>query len=445
MLKTFRKGGIHPPENKLSAGNKIENADLPNQAVVLLSQHIGAPALPVVKKGDQVKTGTLIGQASGFVSANIHSPVSGTVIKIDTITDVSGYKKEAVFIDVQGDEWEQAIDRSETISDTCNLSGKEIIEKIKSCGIVGLGGATFPTHVKLSPPPGMKATILLINAVECEPYLTADHRLLLEKGKEILIGTKLLMKAANVDRAVIGIENNKADAIDHLKKLAADYPSIEICPLKVKYPQGSEKQLIDAIIKKQILSGGLPVSVGAIVQNAGTVFAVYEAVQKNKPLIERIVTVTGDSVTQPSNFRVRIGTPVNEIIKASGGIPENTAKIIFGGPMMGKAFSDTGIPVTKGCSGIVMIDRQKAFRKSPKPCIRCGKCIGVCPMGLEPVSLMNVSEFSLWEKAEELHIMDCIECGSCSYTCPSYRPLLDLIRLGKNRTGNIIRNRVVKK
>ena len=445
MLKTFRIGGIHPDENKLSAGKHIETAALPEQVAVMLSQHIGAPAQAVVSKGDTVKVGTLIAKAGGFVSANIHSPVSGTVTKIDTITDMSGYRKPAIFIQVEGDEWEDGIIRDESLQTECNLSPKEIIQKISDCGIVGMGGATFPTQVKLSPPPGMTATILIINAAECEPYLTSDHQLMLEKGDEILVGTQILMKAIQVDKAVIGIENNKRDAIESLTRLAKKYPGIEICPLKMKYPQGGEKQLIDAIIRRQVPSGGLPIATGAVVQNVGTAFAVYEAVQKNKPLFERIVTVTGKSLPAPSNFRVRIGTPIGQLIQAAGGLPEDTGKIISGGPMMGKAVINTEIPVTKGCSGVLLLRECEAIRKEMSNCIRCAKCIFVCPMGLQPNLLMNLSNHELWGKAENNHIMDCIECGSCSYTCPAYRPLLDYIRLGKGKVGNIIRSRAAKK
>ena len=351
MLKTFRIGGVHPPENKLSAGQVIINAELPKQAVVMLSQHIGAPAQAVVAKGDKVKVGTLLAQAGGFVSANIHSPVSGTVAKIDTAVDAAGYQRPAIFIDVEGDEWEESIDRSETLVKECKLDAKAIIDRIKECGIVGLGGATFPTHVKLLPPPGMKATTLIINGVECEPYLTSDHQLMMEKGEEILVGVEILRKAINVERAVIGIENNKPDAIKHMQELATNYPAIEICPLKVKYPQGGEKQLIDAIIRRQVPSGGLPIATGAVVQNVGTAFAVYEAVQKNKPLVERIVTVTGKSLAKPSNLRVRIGTPISQLIDMCGGLPLDTEKVISGGPMMGKAVVSTDMATTKGCSG----------------------------------------------------------------------------------------------
>ncbi|WP_270569284.1 electron transport complex subunit RsxC [Coprobacter secundus] len=445
MLKTFRIGGIHPDENKLSAGKCIETAAIPEQVAIMLSQHIGAPAQAIVAKGDHVKVGTLIAKAGGFVSANIHSPVSGTVTKIDSIIDTSGYSKPAIFIQVEGDEWEENIERNDCLKTECSLSPKEIIQKISECGIVGMGGATFPTHVKLSPPPGMVATILIINAAECEPYLTSDHQLILEKGEEILIGTKILMKAIQVNKAVIGIENNKQDAIELLTRLTIKYPGIEVCPLKMKYPQGGEKQLIDAIIRRQVPSGNLPIATGAVVQNIGTAFAVYEAVQKNKPLFERIVTVTGKSLNNPSNFKVRIGTPIGQLIQAAGGMPEDTGKIISGGPMMGKAVTNTDIPVTKGCSGVLLIRKNEAIRKEMSNCIRCAKCVFVCPMGLEPNLLMNLASHALWDKAENNHIMDCIECGSCSYTCPAYRPLLDYIRLGKGKVGNIIRSRAVKK
>lgn len=441
MLKTFRIGGIHPPENKLSSGKKITLLPVPKQVVIPLNQHIGAPAVAVVKKGDAIKVGTLLGKAGGFVSANIHSSVSGKVNKVDNALDSSGYRRPAVYIDVEGDEWEEGIDRSDTIIKECPLSSKEIIDKITEAGIVGLGGATFPTQVKLMPPPGNKAEILLINAAECEPYLTADHTLMLEKGEEVLIGISILMKAIQVNKAVIGIENNKKDAIAHLQKLSANFAGIEILPLKVQYPQGGEKQLIDAILRRQVKSGALPISVGAVVQNIGTSYAVYEAVQKNKPLVERVVTVTGKAIANPSNLRVRIGTPISDLIEAAGGLPEDTGKIIGGGPMMGKALMNTEVPVIKGTSGILLLTKKESARKPVYNCIRCAKCVAVCPMGLQPTQLMTTTEFSNWDLAEKLHITDCVECGSCSYTCPSNRPLLDYIRLGKGKVLGIIRSR----
>ena len=441
MLRTFRIGGIHPPENKLSAGKPVEVLPIPSQVVIPLGQHIGAPATATVKKGDEVKVGTIIAQAGGFVSANIHSSVSGKVLKIDNVYDSSGYPRPAVFINVEGDEWEEGIDRSPAIVKECNLDTKEIVAKISAAGIVGLGGATFPTHVKLSPPPGSKAEILIINAVECEPYLTSDHVLMLERGEEIMIGVSILMKAIQVNKAVIGVENNKKDAIAHLTKLAAAYPGIEVMPLKVQYPQGGEKQLIDAVIRKQVKSGALPISTGAVVQNVGTVFAVYEAVQKNKPLVERIVTITGKKLSRPSNYLVRIGTPIAALIEAAGGLPENTGKIIGGGPMMGRALLSPDVPVTKGSSGVLILDREEAVRKPMHDCIRCAKCVSVCPMGLNPAFLMRDTLFKSWETAEKGNVVDCIECGSCSFTCPANRPLLDYIRQAKKTVMGIQRAR----
>ncbi len=441
MLKTFRIGGIHPKENKFSAGKSIESIIIPSQVVVPLAQHIGAPCQPVVKRGDEVKVGTLLGKSVGFVSANIHSPVSGKVMKIDRALDASGYKREAVFIDVVGDEWEETIDKTDTLIRDCTLSQKEIIDKIFAAGIVGMGGATFPTHVKLTPPPGTKAEVLIINGVECEPYLTADHTLMMEKTEEIFVGIQLLMKAVKVNRAVIGIENNKPDAIKKFQQTAKSYPGIEVQPLKVQYPQGGEKQLIDAIIRKQIPSGALPISVGAVVQNVGTAFAVYEAIQKNKPLFERIVTVTGKEVTNPCNVLSRIGIPLRNLIEHAGGLPETTGKVVSGGPMMGKAIASIDIPVTKGTSGILIVPTLESRRKQMKDCIKCAKCVSICPMGLNPTVLMTLTEYEVWDKAEKEKITDCIECGSCSFTCPSDRPLLDYIRLGKGKVMGIMRAR----
>lgn len=441
MLKTFRIGGIHPKENKFSSGKSVETIPIPKQVVVPLAQHIGAPCQPVVKRGDLVKVGTLLGKSVGFVSANIHSPVSGKVKKIDKALDASGYKRDSVIIDVEGDEWEETINRTDTLERECSLSPKEIIEKISAAGIVGMGGATFPTHVKLTPPPGTKAEVLIINGVECEPYLTADHTIMMQKSEEILIGIQLLMKAVSVNKAVIGIENNKPDAIKRFQKLVNSYKGISVQPLKVKYPQGGEKQLIDAVIGRQVPSGALPISVGAVVQNAGTAFAVYEAVQKNKPLIERVVTVTGKDLENPCNVLSRIGIPLSSLIDYAGGLPETTGKVISGGPMMGKAVGNIDIPVTKGTSGVLIVPTLEARRNQMKDCIKCAKCVSICPMGINPTLLMTLTEYEQWDRAEKERITDCIECGSCSFTCPSDRPLLDYIRLGKGKVMGIIRSR----
>lgn len=444
-MKTFSIGGIHPKENKFSAGKKIIEMTLPQQVVIPLAHYIGAPSEAIVKKGDLVKAGQLIGKANGFISANVHSSVSGKVNKIDVQLDASGYKRPSVFIDVEGDEWMENIDRSSTIIRECLLPKEEILKKIQDAGIVGLGGATFPAHVKLSPPPGKKADVLIINAVECEPYLTCDHQLMLEKGEEIIVGITIIMKVLDVKRAVIGIENNKPDAIAHLSKIASQYKGIEVVALKVQYPQGGEKQLIDAVIGRQVPSGALPIEVGAVVQNVGTTFAIYEAVQKNKPLFERVMTVTGKSATQPANYRVRIGTLLSEVVTLAGGVPEGTGKIIGGGPMMGRSLMNLNVPMAKGSAGILFMPDEESVRKPMKNCIRCTKCVSVCPMGLEPFLLMNQSERNMWPEMEKERVMDCIECGSCSYTCPSNRPLLDYIRYGKTTVGGIIRSRAVKK
>ena len=445
MLKTFSIGGVHPHENKISAHQPIVVAEVPDKAIVLLSQHIGAPAKPIVAKGDVVKVGTKIAEPGGFVSAAIHSPVSGKISKIDTVVDASGYPKPAIFIDTEGDEWEESIDRSNTLVKECDLSSEEIVKKIADAGIVGLGGACFPTQVKLCPPPTFKAECIIINAVECEPYLTADHQLMLEHAEEIMVGVSILMKAVKVNKAFIGIENNKPDAIQLMSKVASSYAGIEVIPLKVKYPQGGEKQLIDAIISRQVAAGALPISTGAVVQNVGTVFAVYQAVQKNKPLFERIVSVTGKSLAKPSNFLARIGTPMKQLIDACGGLPEDTGKIIGGGPMMGKALVSADVPTVKGSSGILLMTRKEAKRGEVQPCIRCAKCVNACPMGLEPYLLATISAHKGFEKAEKEDIMSCIECGSCQFTCPSNRPILDYIRLGKGKVGAMIRARQAKK
>lgn len=414
---------------------------MPKTAIIPLAQHIGAPANAVVQKGDKVKVGQLIGEANGFVSANIHSSVSGTVSKVDLAVDVAGFKKPAVFIDVEGDEWLETIDRTDTLIEEIKDDAKTIIGKIKDAGIVGMGGATFPAHVKLAIPEEKKADFLIINGVECEPYLTADHRLMLEKSAELIVGVKILMKAIGVEKAYIGIEANKPDAISKLTDLCAKEQGIEVVPLKLKYPQGGEKQLINAISGREVPSGKLPIDAGAVVQNVGTAFAVYEAVQKNKPLIERIVTVTGDTVATPSNFRARIGTPVAELIAAAGGDVEKSGKIISGGPMMGKAMANLESTVTKGTSGILMLSEEKAVRPEAGPCIRCAKCVDACPMGLEPYLLMQYSQRQMWAEDEANHIMDCIECGCCIFSCPAKRPILDYVRLGKNTVGKIIRSR----
>lgn len=442
-VKTFPVGGVHPAENKFTAGKPIEKLPAPSEVIIPISQHIGAPAKPVVEQRDKVKVGQVIATSSGFVSANIHATISGTIAKIDKVMDSTGYKRDAIIIKAGKDEeeWAEGIDLSDTLVKDFSLGKDEIIKKVAEAGIVGLGGATFPSHVKLSVPKGRKAEYLILNGVECEPYLTADHRLMLEKGAEIIVGARLLMKALEVDKAIIGIENNKPDAIAAMTQLVAGESGITVQPLKVQYPQGGEKQLIKAALNREVPSGGLPIDVGVVVHNVGTAFAVYEAIQKNKPLIERVITVTGKDVKKPSNFLVRIGTPVSELVEAAGGLPENTGKVISGGPMMGKALNSLEIPVAKGTSGILLIPNEEAKRGRMKVCIRCSKCVDVCPMGLEPYLLMTLTQKEIFDRLETDKVLDCIECGSCSFTCPSDRPLLDYIRLGKKTVASLIRER----
>jgi Na+-translocating ferredoxin:NAD+ oxidoreductase subunit C len=442
-LKTFKLGGVHPPENKMSADVPIKELGLPKQVVIPLSQHLGAPAEPVVKKGDAVKVGSLIAQkGKSFISANIHSSVSGTVAKIDDVLDASGYRKPAIIIKVEGDEWEDSIDRSEELAKDCLLEPADILKRIEDMGIVGLGGATFPAHIKYMVGDDKKADTLVINGVECEPYLTSDHRIMLERADEIMVGIQIMMKAGKVDRAMIGIENNKPDAIQHLTEKAKNYPGIEVVPLKVQYPQGAEKQLIKALLNREIPSGKLPLDVGCIVNNVGTALAVYEAVQKNKPLIERVVTITGKKLKKTGNFLARIGIPATMLLEALGEeMPEDTTKIISGGPMMGKAVNSMDIPITKGTSGLILMDKSESERRAPANCIRCAKCVSVCPMGLEPYLLEKLAARENFEGCEAEAITDCIECGSCSYTCPSAIPLLDYIRYGKTTVMRIMRER----
>ena len=453
-IRTFSIGGIHPEENKLSNDATTQVAALPVQAIFPLSQHIGAPAKPVVAKGDKVKVGTMIAEAGGFVSAPIYSSVSGTVLKIDTAVDATGYRKPAIIINVDGDEWEESIDRSnklETVEEHPELTPEEIVNRIKVAGVTGMGGAGFPTFIKLCPPPTAKAECVIINAVECEPYITADYRLMLEKSDEILVGLDLLMKAAKVTRGYIGIETNKPQAIELLadkcaKKFGGSAYEVEVVPLKQRYPQGGEKQLVDAVINRQVPAPpAIPVNVGAIVQNVGTAFAVYEAVMKHKPLFERYTTVTGKKLRQPGNYLVRMGTPMKDLIAVCGGMPEEDSKVLAGGPMMGKALTSTDVPVCKGTNSVTILSGEDAVRKEPQPCIRCAKCVSACPMGLEPYLLAKLSAVSNWARCESDDIVSCIECGSGQFTCPAHRPLLDNIRLGKQTVMGIIRSRQAKK
>jgi electron transport complex protein RnfC len=447
-IKTFKKGGVHPEENKLSADKPIQDFPMPKQIIVPLGQCLGAPAECIVNKGDHVLTGQLIGTAKGFISANVHSPATGTVAKIDVVMDHTGYYKPAVFIDVEPDQWAEGIIETNELLTDIKLDSKQIIDKVKECGIVGMGGATFPTHVKLMVPEGKKAEYVIINAAECEPYLTCDYRLLLEKTQEFLIGVKILMKAVNTNKGIIGIEQNKMKAIELLDKTINEhkdlYAGIEVQPLKTKYPQGGEKQIIKAITGREVPSGKLPIETGCVVVNVASTYATYEAVQKNKPLIERIITVTGKSVKSPGNFRVRFGTPADLLIEAAGGLPEDITDVINGGPMMGKSVSVTNFPCIKGTSGILLMTLREAQDRRQTNCIRCGRCAIACPMGLQPFLLHKLAKQNNFDETESNHIMDCIECGSCEFTCPANIPLLDYIRYGKAKTGAIIKARSQK-
>lgn len=448
-LHTFKIGGVHPKENKITSEIQTKKAALPKVAIFPLGQHIGAPAKPIVKRGDIVKVGTMIAEAGGFVSAPIYSSVSGTVAKIDTSVDATGYRKPVIMINVDGDEWEDTIDRSEkleTLSEHSELTPESIVDTIKRAGITGMGGAGFPAFIKLCPPPTAKAECIIINGVECEPYITADYRLMMDHAKEILVGLDLLMKAAKVERGYIGIEENKPEAIKLLTELTAGDSRIEIVPLVQKYPQGGEKQLVDAVIKRQVPAPpAIPVNVGAIVQNVGTAYAVYQAVMKHKPLFERYTTVTGKLLKNPVNYLVRMGTTFGELIDACGGMPEGDNKVLAGGPMMGKSVMSLDVPITKGTNSITILSGDDAHRKAIQPCIRCGKCVEACPMGLEPYLLATLSANKLYERLESEDVTSCMSCGSCQFTCPSHRPILDNILQGKGIVMGMIKARNVKK
>lgn len=439
-MKTFKIGGIHPEENKLAKANPVELFPIPKQVTVFLTQHLGAPSVPQVQKGDKVKVGQLIGKAEAFICANVHSPVSGTVAKIEPVADFLGYKKDAIVIDVEGDEWAEGIDTSTELKKDITLNKQEIIDRMKACGIVGLGGACFPTHVKYMVPPDKKVDYLLINAAECEPYITVDYRMMLERADEVMVGIEAMLIASGAPIALIGVEANKPDAFEHLTKVAANYKGIQVVKLKTKYPQGAEKQLIKALTGRSVPNGKLPIEVGCIVNNIATAFAIYEAVQKNKPIIETFTTVSGKSVNNLKNYRVRIGTCINDILNAVG-IPEDTGKIISGGPMMGKAISNLNAFTVKGMSSLLLMTEKESKRGEVYECLRCGKCVKACPMGLEPYMLHALTDLQRYEDCEKHGIMNCIECGSCSFGCPSNRPILDMIRVGKNKTGAMIRAR----
>ena len=442
---TFSIGGVHPNDNKISRDCAIEVLPLPQTVYVSMAQHLGAPATPIVAVGDKVKTGQVIAEPAGFISAFVHSPASGTAKAVAPRADLAGRMVTHVEIAVEGDEWAEGIDLSDTLVTEIPEDRAAILDKIKACGIVGLGGATFPTHVKLNPAPGSKAECLILNGAECEPYLTSDYRILLERTKEIIVGAAIMQKVLGGCHTVIAIEENKPAAIEAVSKALAElkYPGIEVVSMKKRYPQGGEKQLIDAVMKRQVKSGGLPISVGAVVQNVATSLAVYEAVQKNKPLITNTLTVTGNClpVERQHNYLFRIGIPLSYIAEYAGGVPESAAKIISGGPMMGKAISNLDAATVKGSSSLLYLSREATERKQESACIKCGRCADACPMGLEPFLINRLYKAGDGEALVGASAHDCIECGCCLYSCPANIPLLDNVRLAKGQAMGIIRAR----
>ena len=428
-LRTF-KGGIHPPHNKrYTEAKAVERAESPKIVSIPLQQHIGAPCQPLVQAGDIVKVGQKIGDSEAFVSAPVHSSVSGTVKQIVEKETPTG---QALCVVIESDGNNEIDESVKPKPDIETLSKDEILKIIREAGITGMGGATFPTHVKLSPPPDKEIDAFILNGAECEPYLTSDHRLMLENPEMIVYGMKAMMKAVNVKTGYIGIESNKPDAIKAMEDAVKDEEGISVVPLKVKYPQGAEKQLIYACTKREVPSGKLPMEVNVVVNNVGTAAAVGEAFVKGMPLIERIVTITGGGVNEPKNLIVKIGTSFKEVIDQCGGYNGEIGKLIMGGPMMGLAQFTDEVPCTKGTSGILVFTQEEASLPQPQNCIRCGKCVEICPMGLLPVTISAYSLKYMWDKAEEINALDCIECGSCSFVCPSKRPLLESIRVAKS-------------
>lgn len=430
-LKSFTfKGGVHPPHFKeLTEKCSIERAKEPTTVVIPMQQHIGAPCEPVVNVGDRVKVGQKIGEAKAFVSAPVHSSISGTVKKIAPMDTPTG--SNVICIVIESDGLNEVHENVSSKGDIETLSKEELLNIIKEAGITGLGGAGFPTHVKLSPPPDKKIDTIILNGAECEPYLTADHRLMLEYPDKVVYGLKAIMKTVGVNKGFIGIENNKPDAIEIMIKAVANEPSIKVVSLETKYPQGDEKRLINATTGRVVPSGGLPMDVGVVVNNVGTAAAIATAIQTGMPIIERIVTITGGAVNNPKNLIVKIGTPFNEVIEQCGGYKETPGKIVMGGPMMGLAQYKDGIPVIKGTSGILVLNEKEARIPDPQPCIRCGKCVDICPINLQPLFISQLSLKGMYDETQKFHVLDCIECGSCSFICPSKRPLLHSIRVAK--------------
>ena len=426
-LATFRRGGVHPDDKKaLSKDKKLERLPLPHEIVVSMSQHLGAPALLVKKKGDEVKKGEVIGEEAGYISASVHSPVDGVVKDIIKVRVASGAVADAAVIECSPEQ----SNPFEEKHDWKSLSSSEIVDLIRKMGIVGMGGATFPTAVKVTIPMGKEVDALIINGVECEPYLTSDYRLMIEKPDEVLEGVMIAAKAVNPMRIIIGIEANKMDAVSLLEARISGfgYP-ITVMPLKTKYPQGDEKQLIKATIGKEVPSGMLPLDVGAVVCNLGTCYALYEAAVYHKPLIERVITVSGEGINEPKNIIAPIGTKFSDLIAFCGGEKDDSVELVAGGPMMGFDVSDSATPMVKGSGGLLSLPLSADDFSAP--CVLCGKCVQHCPMGLQPNKMFRNIKYGNYQAAMDLGLMDCKECGCCAYTCPSHLPLVQGFKLGK--------------